>query len=205
MPGIPSTEARSLWWHHKHKHTSISISPSLSQLMCYIQWIINPNRQHYDGVMILMIMSVMLWLSVSRHTCVTLSRDFVTRLSSNRIITRTLLISGPDTLTEKNSKWSPSLSSLVTSQYMFTILVYSVLTVLSMAGCPVMVLLYTACPGPWLMCPGTWLTPIIVIPGLRSASIITITLSLSLICVHWYVHKVSELSLKQNVFYISFK
>ena len=58
----------------------------------------------------------------------------------------------------------------------------TVLTVLS-TWCPmVMVLLYTVCP--WLMWPGTWLTPIMVIAGLRSASIITITLCLSLTRVH---------------------
>ena len=76
----------------------------------------------------------------------------------------------------------------------------TVLTVLS-TWCPmVMVLLYTVCP--WLMWPGTWLTPIMVIAGLRSASIITITLCLSLTRVHWwYAHVVSVLYL-WNVFYI---
>ena len=39
-----------------------------------------------------------------------------------------------------------------------------------------LVALYTAWPGP-----GTWLTPIIVIAGLRSASIITVTQSLTVL------------------------
>ena len=91
-------------------------------------------------------------------------------VSSHRIITRTLLISGPDTLTEKNSKWSPWSPSLGPGAGHWSL--RTLLTVLSMLWCPVMVLLYTACP--WLMWPGTWLTPIIVMAGLRSASIITI-------------------------------